>query len=232
MRIGLVLLLLFIAGCGGSSTVYVPEVYEGQDGIVIEFVDSPPETVLEKQEFPLNLEVHNKGAHDITNGIISLIVEDDYVDILGWDGIISTTTKMSSFSLEGRSSYNIEGDKLFGTIMFQAKTLEEMTETHTVFLGVNVCYDYKTYFSDEVCIDADIYNTKNFEKTCEAKDLSSGGGQGAPVGVTHVETIMYTKSGNLQPRFKVTITNLGDGEAYVSGKTAAACSSSGLLLMS
>ena len=230
MRIALVLvIILLIAGCTPNDTPRDDtEIFEGSEGLVIDFTkDSPPETVFEDQPFPIAIGLENKGAYDIDAGYISIIKEDDYVDIDTWEGVSLTTSKLGSFSIEGKSKTNPEGGKSVAVIKMKAKELEPMAETHTVLNAINVCYVYKTFFGESVCIETDVFDMRQEDKPCESETITSSG-QGAPVAITRVEpSMLSTSEGGVRPQFTIEIENVADGEIVAMDKVEAACTSEG-----
>ena len=223
--------LILFSGCENSSMarheVYDFDVYSGTKGLTAEFMkESPPEQVFENNQSAIGVEIRNKGASDIKKGFVSLVKEDDYMDVVNWQAFNPITSKLGRFSIEGKSKFNHEGGFDKGMIYMIAKPLGDMTETHTAYIGLNFCYDYKTTYTDSVCIDTDPFEVSEKEKPCEVKDLSPGGGQGAPVEITRVFVTMATaKPGLITPRFKVYVANAGHGEVIAKGKIREACTS-------
>lgn len=228
MTLFMIMVPVILIGCNGSDPEVVVEtdVYTGTDGLVLEFMkDSPPPEVVEEQDFPIAFQISNEGAYDITDGFISIIKEDSYIDVIDWEGIDPMTENSATFELIGRSKLNQKGDSRPVVVKAKAKVLEQQTETHTVFTSVNACYRYQSFFGKSVCIDTDMFETRNLDKTCTVTDISDSG-QGAPVAVTLVEPTMYSGEGEgVQPRFKVTITNVGNGEVINPDKVEEACTS-------
>ena len=92
-------------------------------------------------------------------------------------------------------------------------------------ITAGLCYPYKTQVVTEVCIDPDLFNLQEKEKTCEVildKDLKT---QGAPVAITHMKTDMLPSNVHMTiPRFEFTIKNLGKGKVIDFGALHRACS--------
>jgi hypothetical protein len=227
--ISIMIIVFLLAGCGGGSSVVIEtDVYSGTEGLRMRWLDnSPPADIPENQAFPMGVELSNEGAHDIVDGYLTLIYEQDYIDIERWEGLSTMSENTAYINLQGRSKLVSVGDRDTAIIYMESGELEAMTETHTVFTSLTACYEYMTYFGESVCIDAEQYTTKDIEKTCEVQPLSFSG-QGAPVAVTRVEPTMYFDSGRINPRFKITVANVGDGEVIHPQRTADACSAGGL----
>lgn len=231
--ISLVLALLLVSGCTGGSQekheIYDVDIYKGTDGLVVEFAkDNPPSTVLEKQPFAVGLQMYNKGAYDINEGWVSLITEEDYVEVRKWGDLNPHTTKLSSFSLEGKTKFNPDGGQKLSIVEMHSNELPSLEETHTVFVGANFCYPYKSKLSDSVCIDPDIYNTRKIEKACEVDEITSSG-QGAPVVISSITPKLLSMNANLlKPQFKVVFENRGQGKVIKPEMVQTACTSGAL----
>lgn len=229
-KIIILILIITLIGCNGTRRPITnpTEINTGTDGINLDFQKNyPPTELIEDQDFAISLILENKGAQDISNGYISLITEQEYIEIIEWQGTNPITTLLSEFSAEGKSQYNPKGEIKPVTILLRSKKLKPMEETHTVFFGITTCYPYKTTYSASVCIDPDPLELRQQEKVCEMETISSSG-QGAPVSVSEITPLFKTEGNQIFPRFKLKIENKGNGEVIKEGKEKAACSSQGL----
>ncbi|MGM5487672.1 MAG: hypothetical protein ACQESG_01860 [Nanobdellota archaeon] len=219
-------IMLLVACSQNGQRINEVDIYTGKEGVTMEFgKDTPPEVILEDQEFAAGVLFENKGASDVNESYISLISEDDYLDIVEWRDINTVTTKLGSLTLQGKRQSNPEGERRIGVIQMKSKKLKEMTETHTSIISLNLCYAYSTYFSDSICIDSDVFDMTEKEKACEVQTLSSSG-TGAPVAITEVKPKMLSHdSSTITPEFKLTIENMGDGQVIKSSKIEQACTS-------
>jgi hypothetical protein len=225
-----ILISISLFGCTGNNhPIQEVKIYTGSQGITLDIEkDSLPEYAIENQTFSVGFTIENKGAYSIDSGYLALITEDDYLDINGWSQVMPITSKLATFELEGKSHANPIGEKKTIFINMQAKELSSMTETHTVFLGMSICYPYKTYFSTDVCIDEDFLNQKNQAKPCTIQDIHSSS-QGAPVAIKSIKTNIFSNSdGSISPRFTVTIQNIDKGKIIHPSKIQDACTSSSI----
>ena len=91
-------------------------------------------------------------------------------------------------------------------------------------ITAGLCYPYKTQLSTNVCIDSDLFNLQEKEKTCEVildQDLKT---QGAPVAITHMKTDMLPANAHRTiPRFEFTIQNVGKGKVLAKKARHKAC---------
>ncbi len=87
---------------------------------------------------------------------------------------------------------------------------EGLNKMNAPFQLVN-CYLYSTFMNVNVCIDPEPYDER--KKVCSPGTHTFSNGQGAPVGITKVETIS-TKS---KVVFHIEIKNLGDGQVFNIG---------------
>jgi hypothetical protein len=93
-------------------------------------------------------------------------------------------------------------------------------------LYLTTCYDYRTEFSQNICIDSDVYNL-NKDKACTPQNIALSSGQGAPVAVTKIETRIIFKSqeNTIQPQFTIHLKNMGQGNIINRNNIHSICSS-------
>jgi len=230
IQIVFIFLLLTICSCKGGIRTTTPrykDIYKGTEGLSMDFMEnSPPQEVYEEDEFPVIIELENKGTSDINHGYLIFSLEKDYMDIIRWheknlDGIVDETKAM--FSLKG-NSLEREGDKKVVYANVKAKKLEAESEVHTSAVRVISCYDYETKVVEDVCVDTDPYNLKPAKKPCKLKKLKLSS-QGAPLAVTEIEQKILSQGDRIIPSYMITIKNKGKGQVYEYGKSYEACSS-------
>jgi len=241
--IGLFILLIII-GCKGSkdtNPVTKEESYTGTDALVFNFLkNAPPNQVYastdtERSQFNIGVDLENKGASNIEDGFLTLILENDYMAIDDWpntEKVSYSGGNQAAFSIEGRSLTNPAGGKDITTIKVNARKFpEQMSETHKSSILLATCYKYQTNVYENVCIDTDVYDLKNLDKACKVKDLSLNS-QGAPVSVTKVEVEMlpHESDTKIKPFFTIYVENKGKGEVIRPDLTVIenACSSESL----
>lgn len=211
------------------------ELFKGTKALTLSFMKNLPPYVVYSPEpgssspFRAGVQVENVGSDDINTGFIILSVEDGYVKINRWDTEYDVTQigavgQRAVFKLPGRTQFNPVGGKELFVIDLEALYIGDQATKHTSPITFTACYDYTTKFSDEVCINTDIYDLKPTEKVCEVRDFSVSGGQGAPVEVVRVEQDMMASENSATPHFVIYITNSGGGEVIDKTKTADACS--------
>jgi hypothetical protein len=77
-----------------------------------------------------------------------------------------------------------------------------------------------------VCVDTDIYNLKEQEKSCTPSEVALSGGQGGPIAVVNVVPKMVPSKDNselIKPQFEIYIQNAGRGQAINPEKYIDAC---------
>ncbi len=208
MVIVLMLLLVFSTGCvkKKSTETFGPgvmsnKIYTGTNGINMKFMENmPPVRTYDKSGLNILVELNNKGAFETSGDIY----------ITGFDkNLIPLKPLHHSFTnLEPKSNFNEQGG--FEKLSFEAQSfrLPEGTDSFPVKMLVSMCYPYETKANPVVCIDPKLYDVDVSEKACEARDISLGGGQGAPVAVTRVSADTIED----KVHFKIDIANVGGGE--------------------
>lgn len=217
------LLIIFLFGCSQGEDYYEFDPYQGIEGVYMKFLDqAPPKEVYGNQEFPIGLKLKNEGAYDVRNGIISLSYENDYMT--------KPTEDSYNFILDGKSRYNPNGEETTKMYYSTAKGLDEMSRTHDLRVIATACYTYGTHLSSEICIDPDVYNTRDIEKPCTVEDKRFNG-QGAPVAITKIEQTMTKnreKRKPIIPVFHITVQNKGQGRVIDKLSTKKYCDSGNL----
>jgi len=232
----IIISLLILTGCGAGGIGGKPaidRVHTGTKGLELNFLkDSPPSEVYEDEMFLLSARVSNEGAHDIEDAYIILGIEEEYMSVENW---MSTRIRIGEFlsnqaviSLEGKSDTNPEGGADVLSIKMQAGKLDSQTEVHTTNIYLAACYAYQTTFSDTICVDTDLYGTRNIEKACSAKDSYGHSSQGGPIAITKIELRMAPseKEDIVIPELKIHIKNKGNGEVVRSNRYAEFCTGS------
>jgi len=231
----IITVIVLFSGCARQTSKGIDiNIHTGTRGLEMEFLkNAPPTQVPEGSTFIVGVVLKNRGASDIHRGVLALGIEDDYVQVDSWRGNIiksSYNDRLVWFDLEGKTRFNPMGEQLPVQVQLISDYLDKQTETYTTTILLTACYQYKTLFNDEVCIDTDIYDTTKEEKVCTVKDKVYGS-QGAPVAITKVETRIVPHSDYedvLIPEFVITIHNRGIGDVIRPSVYEAACTSSSL----
>jgi len=232
-----VLISVFLSGCGNRGevgTLTQEDIYKGHDGLEMEFLkDSPPSETYQEQNFPVLVTLTNKGAYDIEDGILVFVVEDDYIALEEEDWNLDDSMELVSstnvrYDLKGKTLSYPDGDTLTFSLQPRTLALEKQSAIHTVDIVMVSCFEYETKLSADVCIDFDIYETETSMKTCEVKDQTFGGGQGAPIGITSIKQEIFPgEEGQITPTFLIEVKNYDTGYPYASSNTELMCSSTG-----
>ncbi len=241
---GLMILVIFIYGCnnnssgsgsGGGGTITNNNVYRGSNALGINFIrDMPPAEVYdENSEFVIGLELKNEGTQNISEGILSVGVESDYIEMKGT--LKQRDTLASYENIEGKNNaikFNVGGKSILtpngekGIVYFSgvARKLQTQSQSLQSKISVNACYNYKTIAVPIVCIDTDFTNNNPFQKSCVVNDVSMDS-QGAPVAITSVKYKMLPRGNMVEPEFFITIENKGNGEVInpLSGFVEGVC---------
>ena len=214
--------LVIMTGCSktdGTFQTYNP--HTGTDGMTISFAkNNPPAEIYEGNNFQVTVDAKNNGASDVSSGILLLGYEDE---------IAAAENQKESIDLYGRSTVITKGEEKFVNFRMQTKKLPPQVEVIESLLSITSCFDYKTIFSQQACVDTDPLSQRIGEKNCKAADLSSSG-QGAPIAITkvQVEMLPHQDPTRIKPSFKITIQNKGKGTLFNKDKIEDACSSMGI----
>lgn len=232
------LLFVAISGCKGIiiNTYKEIDFRKGSEGIVMQFVNKAPGKtvdnqirVFEESPIPIELRIENKGAFSVTEGILTLGIEEDFIQVANMKGsgnfLKSSNTDSAFFDLYGKSAEAIVGESGVININAKSKKIGSQSESHTSLLIASSCYQYNTILGINVCIEPDTSGTRATKKACVVKNLEFGSGQGAPVAVTKIESqIINEESDKVVPLFTIHIENIGNGEVVKKDKYKTACS--------
>ena len=204
----LIIMLLVLTSCqyipGTGDKVETVDIHKGTEGVQITLINPNP-NIIEEQNIFLILQLDNKGATDITDGIYNLIT-DRYIQLKETKG---------NYTLKGKTQDNPRGELNQIQIEGQSIKLPPQTEHYKTQIALQTCYGYNTKASLSVCIDTDI--TSKRPKPCAVKAESFSGGQGAPVAVTKIEPMMMPKVDSTIPAFQIYIKNTGKRERIKIG---------------
>ncbi|MBN2454302.1 hypothetical protein JXB11_02025 [Candidatus Woesearchaeota archaeon] len=213
----MIALVLLISGCGKreDSKIDLPNPYEGSEGLVVEFIEgAPPDEVLMSRggvgnDFPIAVRIRNNGAVDVDNYWFALAVEEPKLSVSG-------SHEDFGGNLVGKET-SISGGMTVIETTATAQPIERDPEEDAVevkklsaAITATICYNYKTKHSASVCLDAEPYRLNPGEDVCEMapEDFVN---QGAPVAITRVEPSVVESNGNILPRFKIFVKNIGTG---------------------
>ncbi len=211
----LLIILIILTGCsqfGAKGTLPdYSSVYSGTEGLSMKFMENaPPYTVPTQSYVPIGLDLENKGAVDITNGIILIRYPQDL--------LILENNKIS-VDIEGKET-NIIGGRQITILDGLTKDAKKLgTEKPQARIAATSCYDYATKLSAGICINPDSYGIAKAagrKPACEQK-TSTFSGQGAPVAITKVETVTLSRGEHIDIQIKAYIENKGRGVVYRKG---------------
>lgn len=214
----LIMILIFaitiFTSCKSSTSVYknqeLYDYHKGNEGLVFElFSQTPPSQVYENDEFQITGYLENKGAHTIEGknfAKITFIYDPLYF------GDLKINNNQIYQHIAGRNINLPIGEKK-DVFLGQAKSTKVYGtfETLSTDVFLKICYPYKTYFADEVCIDNDIDGRSLRDQPCKSKVLDYSDGQGAPVAITKITPKMVPYNNYVEPQFMITIENVGKG---------------------
>jgi hypothetical protein len=222
LTITLLILSCLLAACTGSPFTtqrnVVQDYNTGTDGLILDFVEqAPPVTISEGGEFDVQVEVTNAGSFDLTDEYAAQVRLRDPDSAK-----LESKTQSASLpgSYVGNSAIQLEGkniaypngeSRIFALERFSAKGITGNFQTNKVNLNVELCYPYQTSFSDNVCVDTNADGNDLRRQSCQAQDQTYSGGQGAPLAVTAIESIMAPSGAYIEPQFVIHVAHEGEG---------------------
>jgi hypothetical protein len=224
----MLLLSLFLYGCGGSTTdsgskVKDTDYYVGSEGLTVDLLnDNVLDEIYENSSFSVNVLIENNGAHDILGleqAYVSLSFDPFYISatppeknenlVVKTDG---STITVKAIQLFGKSKYFPAGEDIFFSFAnLQTKSVAGQRSMPETEIMLTLCYPYSTVLSKLICVDLNSYRENLRKQVCTQKDLSQSD-QGAPLAITLVEVENQPVAGDLvRPSFVIHVVNRGRG---------------------
>ena len=200
----LLLLVTLSFGCTrGEPKRYDVDIHTGTQGLVLKFLpQTPPNIAYSGESMDIQVEVSNKGAYEVNNGLLYLTGFDKSIIDVGYEFVDIPT-------IEGKAEYIREGGKnvvslsdILGHEI--AVGLPSGVDRYDTKIEAIACYSYKTTATIPICIDA---NPRiDTHDACKPTNVG-GGSQGAPVAVSNVQV----EPGYGKLRLILTLNNVGNG---------------------
>ncbi|MFP4568031.1 MAG: hypothetical protein ACLFN8_03735 [Candidatus Woesearchaeota archaeon] len=191
----LIISLFLIQGCDNNRPGEPINFYRGSDGLTIKFLNNaPPDRVIENTQTTVMMELANRGAHTVPRGDAIVYLRyntmhfsTDVTDqgfelsrnptgIMGQISGKSETWPQGEFTIFPLAKLNVQ--KIIGTMEAPKTDIELIT-----------CYKYKTYLTEMICLDTDIYEVDS-NPICRNRGKFSYSNQGAPIAITQLEVDM------------------------------------------
>jgi hypothetical protein len=209
-------LLTSCISSGPSVTMSNYNFRTGTEGMSISFMkNAPPASVFEEEDFPVYVTIQNKGATDISSGLLALGFQSDYVN---------AEQKTKEFDLKGKSIAFPDGEQAMLRFLVRSKNI--IGNFRTVPITLTGCYTYGTTAVTQVCIDTEVYGINTVQKPCTVSDIKLTG-QGGPVAVTKVEPKMLVNEGEsiVIPQYVIYVENKGKGTVLRTARDFCSASS-------
>lgn len=219
----LLVFLLLLASCVDNGLVRDPDEFKtGTEGVEVEFVENtPPDNVRENSQFNIALDVVNEGAYTADRAYVNLGLERSYMCVLSGEECEGRVVKEIS-NLQGKTPSTPRGD--FETLRFDAETksLEPQRTRHPATAILTLCYNYKTGFESQVCINPPAPGERETAGCTEETRTYSD--QGAPIAITKVESDTSSREGeDITPKVTFHVENAGDGRVIDKDKVSEMC---------
>jgi len=205
----IMVLFMFLLGCGSSSGQQqgIQNFKQGYGSLNIRFLDnSPPEKIYQGSKFKMIVELDNQAAYDLKDGQLKIVGVDEKFFLM------SSPLTNDFPSLMGKSLISPSGEKIF--VEFDATALNELFENAERFQNpffAKVSFDSIFEFTDTICINPNLYEV--YDSGCKVQPKKSYSGQGAPVAVTELESVIYPSSAGTEAEFRMMVKNRGSGKA-------------------
>ncbi len=246
----LITLLIFLVSCTPSHQT---DQYTGSRGVEFDFSSNmPPNNVLVGDRVYFGFDIVNRGAHSLEGGKQGVIMLDfnpiyfdsdsDQITVPFHD---ETNRRYESFNVRGKDPGYTAGERTMVNLGFARANIPGTRESVSTELNANICYPYRTFLSDVVCIDTNVFDQVS-DPLCRSR-VKGYSSQGAPVAITRVSPTMMpieiideetettvsvvdedgqfwgleretvsTQHVILKPAFEIQIRNVGGGTPFYS----------------
>lgn len=212
--IALMALAIFLVGCEAEQQPIQPSFIGGTQGLVLTFEDfgvleEGIPSVYSTENFPVIVNVKNKGEHDLEAGDLSIRIKG--ISLQDFQGIIEE--QKNSQRVEGISEFNRNGGEIdINFAPSKARYSLPVVGAYQPFeIYADATYNYKTKLViPQVCFKEDLRDTS----VCNVKEAKQFFVSGAPITVTSVEE---DTAGQGIIALKITVTNPGGGKATILG---------------
>ena len=211
----IVLSLIFLSSCSlnnSSSETEVGRVDDsykyGNNGVTLNIDNLRRSEILENSAVQFLINIKNEGQFDSEIIIPNPTYDNKYFKSIELQNDFSFN---QPFSMTGRSIYQTVANENKIPIEIIASTLPATQDQRTEDLVLNVCYDYKTIFEEDVCVDTDVYDLKNDETVCSVGEKSFSKGQGAPIKVDKLDLYYQKKEDFIVPILEFELKNSAQG---------------------
>jgi len=197
-----------LLGCGsGDQGQATFNFKQGYSGLQYKFFDNaPPQKIYPDSNFKIIVELDNQAAYDAVDGSVQILGLDDKYFRL------SSPSKQFFKKLAGKSLMAPKGEKEH--VQFDFSTTNALNEYGAEMYNANyflkIAYNSNFDFADTICLDPSLYDV--YDSGCKAKDKISYSGQGSPVSVSLLETILYPAGAGAQLELRAKVKNAGKGK--------------------
>lgn len=188
----LILLMITIQGCTDGRRPG-PPIFVGTHGLELKFLNNaPPDVVYEQSEVSIFIELWNRGAYTVPpyDTLINLRFNPLYFSQDNSDQnffLTSNPTGQIQGAIIGKTETWPEGEKfIFPLTKLNINEIPGTREMPTTELELVACYAYKTFLSEMICLDTDIYQVDE-NPICRNKGRFTYSSQGAPIAITRLD---------------------------------------------
>ena len=222
-----ILILFLVGGCSNSGSIFssgssgsddVSDPFEGNEGLVLSFIEgSPPGDVYQDTNFQVSVEVHNRGALDVTRGVARL-------GALSTRFVVDEGNTRTFEDIRGKLNFPDFGDmELVDWDNINAKQTSVRRDTNQN-LNVQVCYEGRVEANPEVCVRPRPGSAGIISGERNVGKNAISGGQGGPIAVTSViDSIVKETNDENKIRYVIEVRDVGGGNVINRGELVTNC---------
>lgn len=221
--LGILVLLLFAAGCGEGDTAEKTDTggkgnafIGGDKGLDIKFMEgAPPDEVYDLDyPFSINVRMENVGEYDVDPSAATVRVTGINPADFGNPTLEANVEELNGAKLDP------QGNEIAGGITnveFSELQAAPITGTVEYNIKADVCYPYGTITVSKICLLEDLLGTTRKageEPFCEVTEDKDHENSGAPV---HITDFRQAATGKDKISFTFEVGHVGDGLIFKQG---------------
>lgn len=217
----LLTVLLVLASCKSSpDTNTIPPQFKGGNvGLEMYYLDGmPPAVIYDNGQLPfaIGLIISNVGEADVGPGTPNPFVEVSLTGINPVQFGVTEADLVQSLATELRGSkMNFDGQPIDGDITqvtFDGLSyLPDLFGTSPIAIRSNLCYDYQTFTTTQICIKNDVVETSGDVSICQARGEKIPQNSGGPV---HITSLVQNPLNNNKIQVVFQIEHVGTGQIF------------------
>lgn len=210
-----ILISLFLASCNNTAQTTTGPFVGGTEGLKMTYsVGAPPDMIFDNKGYPfaVMLELQNVGEYDILEGEGMVRLIGLLPDHFGYNDDFYKEVPAIPGNKKNFDGNVLPGEKAlvsFENLNYQ----NDLQGNQEMVFRTELCYNYQTRSSTQICIKDDVLGNINTNKICDLQGTKQVFNSGGPVHVTEVTEV---PSGEHKVQVTIKVGHVGpvNGEVF------------------